>query len=213
MKKIILLIITFVSLFIIYKCFDKNKVNYVCVSDYYINNKINYNDYIYKYLVNSDRLGTFNINFTNKDTYSIYKDILNNRTIRINNKDFYFKKVLRESDVVIINVGMGELSSFYNKYNMNENNNFFNKLYFDIEKLIKEVKKYAKETIIFIGLYNPTNYYDAKTDEFFYNIDTKLNKLMMNNDINYIDLYELIKNSNNKENISFKIASILEFYI
>lgn len=212
MKKIILLIITFICLFIIYSFFDKNKVNYVSISDYYVINN-NYNNDIYKYLINNDRLGSFNTCFNNKNVSSIYKDLLNNRTIRDKKNEYYFKKVLRESDVVIINVGMGELSSFYNKYNMNENNNFFNKLYFDIEKLIKEVKKYAKETIIFIGLYNPTNYYDAKTDEFFYNIDTKLNKLMMNNDINYIDLYELIKNSNNKENVSFKIASILEFYI
>ena len=72
-----------------------------------------------------------------------------------------------------------------------------------------------------MGYYNPTDYYDSKTDEFFCDIDIKLNRLMMINDISYIDLYEQVKGNRYKDNLNStflnirgneKIAEIIEFY-
>ena len=207
MKKILGLLFSIICLFLIYHLFDKNKVNYVSVSE----NLYSYNDYVKDYLISKKRLNSFNTEFINNSINNLYKDLKNNRTIRVNNNDYYFKKVLRESDFVVINIGMTELNNSYDKYDMNKNNSFFSKMYLDIERFIQEIKKYAQGKILFIGLYNPSNYYDANTDRFFYDVNIKLNELMLKNNIIYIDLYEMAKN--NKENIQEKIANIINFYL
>lgn len=94
-------------------------------------------------------------------------------------------------------------------------------MYNNLEKLIQEVKKYAQGTILFLGYYNPTNYYDAKTDEIFYYMDVKLYQLMQEYNITYIDLYEIMKNGSYKDDLNSlylnadgqeKIAEILREY-
>ena len=72
-----------------------------------------------------------------------------------------------------------------------------------------------------LGYYNPTNYYDSKTDEFFYDMDIRLNELMMSNDIIYLDLYEVIKSNRYKDSDKHvlnirgfkKIANLIEYYL
>ena len=98
----------------------------------------NYN-YIEDYLVNKETIGTYNDLFICSSICDLYKEINNNKTIRVDNKDYYFKKVLRESDVLIINVGMKELSNTFDKYDMNNNYQYLNKLYYDMQNLINEI--------------------------------------------------------------------------
>lgn len=225
MKKIITLVMTFLGIFFIYCTFNNHHINYVSIGDNIMNNNlnnINYNQFIKDFLTKKKWLSSFNTSYYNNSVLSLYRDLLNNRTIKNNDEEYYFKKVLRESDILVISVGMEELSKNYSKNNMTNNYLYFEKMYQRIERLVNEIKKYAKGKILFIGYYNPTNYYDAKTDEFFYDINTKLNRLMMNNGITYIDLYELIKGNSYKDNINSislnnegykKLASIIEFYL
>ena len=205
MKKIITLVMTFLGIFFIYFSFNNHHINYVSIGDNIMNNNlnnINYNQFIKDFLTKKKWLSSFNTSYYNNSVLSLYRDLLNNRTIKNNDGEYYFKKVLRESDILVISVGMEELSKNYSKNNMTNNYLYFEKMYQRIERLVNEIKKYAKGKILFIGYYNPTNYYDAKTDEFFYDINTKLNRLMMNNGITYIDLYELIKGNSYKDNIN-----------
>ena len=229
MKKIICLLLTFFSIFLIYRHFDNHKINYVSLGDGLIKgmNSSNiayygYNDFVKEYLSRNNKISTFNNYFYNKTILEITEDIKNNRTIWINDKEFFLKKVLRESDILVISVGMEELFENYQKYDMEQNYIYFNKMYVDIENLVKEVKKYTKGMILFLGYYNPTNFYDSKTDEFFCDIDIKLNRLMMVNDISYIDLYEKVKGNRYKDNIDTpflnvrgyeKIAETIEYYL
>lgn len=228
MKKIFCVLITLLLIFLIYKQFDNHKINYLSIGDGLIRgmNSFNvenygYNDYIYEYLKQKNKLNSFNNSFYNTKIMNLLEDIKKNRTIWSRNSEFYLKKLLRESDFLVISIGMEELAKNYNSDNMDDNYIFFNKMYIAIEKLIIEIKKYAKGKIVFIGYFNPTNYYDSKTDEFFYNVDIKLNRLMMNNNITYIDLYEMVKGRRFKDNIKTpflnvkgykKLAEIIEFY-
>ena len=215
------LLITLVSIYFIYFYFNKTNIDYLAISDNIMAKNINYSDYLKEEVEKNKKIKEFNPYFINDSIILLYQDIINNRTIRIDNKDYFIKRSLRESDFVIISVGMEELSNNYNKYDMKDNYNYFNKMYLDIEKLINEIKKYVQDKIIFLGYYNPTNYYDSKVDEFFYDMDIRLNRLMVNNNITYIDLYELVKGNSYKEknsvylnNLAHKrIANILEFYI
>ncbi len=220
LKKTIAFISFIFSFFLIYKLFDNNKINFVSISDYSINSDYNYNDYLLEYLTNRKRLGTFNNSFVNIDILSIYKDVLNNRTIRVNNNDYYFKKVLRESDFIVISAGMNEIINNYDKYDMNKNKKLFSSIYSNVKLLIKEIRKYSKGKIVFLGYYNPTNYYDSLVDEVFYDLDNKLNKLMLDNKISYISLYELIKGNKYKNNKAIinkegfiKISNSIIFYL
>lgn len=228
LKKIIIYGLTFLALFLIYRHFDTKKINYVSIGDG-ITRGINsygiesygYNDFIYDYLKKKNKLGTFNSYFYNGTITGLTKDIKDNRTIRVDYEEYYIKKILRESDVLVISVGEDELSANYQKYDMETNYIYFDKMYADIENLIKEIKLYAKGKIIFLGYYNPTNYYDSKTDEFFYDMDIRLNELMMSNDIIYLDLYEVIKSNRYKDSDKHelnirgfkKIANLIEYYL
>lgn len=142
----------------------------------------------------------FNNVFNNSTITNIYQDIKNNRTINIDENTYYIKKSLRESDVLVISIGMEELANNYNKYNSSSNTIYLNKIYLDIINLINEIKKYAYSKVIFFGYYNPTNYYDSSVDDIFYDINNKLKKLMDDNSIIYVDLYELVKRGNINEN-------------
>ena len=161
-----------------------------------------------------------NNRFNSNKISDLTKDVKSNKTLWDNNETFFIKKELRESDYLIINIGIFELNDFYNAFDMDNNYILFKKLYQNLEELLVEIKKYTKDTIIFLGYYNPTDYYDSKTDKFFYNVDLKLNRLMMDNDIIYISTYELVKGNKYKDNNyllnkegALRIAETLYFYI
>ena len=199
MKKLTVLLITILLILLIYNLFCNHKPNYVSISDISINNN----------LINLNKLGKYN-SFYSPTIIDVYQDIKNNKTIKVDGEIYYLKKVLRESDIVVISVGMQELSSNFSKFDMNSNYNYFNKMYLNIIELIKEIKRYAYGKIIFVGYCNPTNYYDANIDRFFYDVNIKLERLMIDNDIIYLDLYEL-----KKENTDYdkKLANAIMFYI
>lgn len=229
MKKIVLIIIIFLGLFYIYHLFDHHKINYVSIGDGLIQGKnslgqlnYGYNDFIKDYLIKTNHLASFNNSYYSSKISDLTDDIKNNRTIWNGNNEFFVKKVLRESDVLVISIGMEELSHNYNKYNMESNIMMFEKIYNDVEKLIFEIKKYAHGIILFVGYYNPTIYYDSKADSFFCNLNIRLNRLMMTNRILYIDMYEIVKENHYKDNLDTpflntrgyaRLAEIIKFYI
>ena len=229
MKKIFFLIMLFVSLFVIYKLFDETKINYISIGDSLINgiNPYNnegcgYNDYVKKYLERNDKLRSFNSNYYNNSIKGLTEDIRNNRTIMVDDKEYFLKKILRESDIIVISSGMDELSFNYQEDDMPYNYQYFSKMYQDIEELIKEVKKYSINAIVFIGYYNPHKDYTSDVDEYFYYINEKLSDLMQKNNIIYLDIYEEIKRGNYLDNPKnyhintngyLKIANLLLKYI
>ena len=216
--------ITFFLIIGIYYLLNSYKINYVAIGNNLIKDTqaLGYNDLIKDYLESQNKLSSFNTCFYNNSIMSLTEDIKKNRTIWFNDNEYFIKKVLRESDFLVISIGMDELASHYDKQDINHNNLYFQKMYDMIENLIYEVKKYAQGKIIFLGYYNPTSYYDSKTDEFFYNVNLKLNRLMMNNGITYIELYEKMK-GHRFQNDTFpsfpnnkgyqEIARVIEFYL
>ncbi len=223
LKKFFFLFITLLLIIIIYSNNYSKRVNYVSLSDSIFNSSLNYynyNDYVKEKLVKKNRLGSYDNIFNNHSILGIYKDINNNRTIRLNGEDHYLKKVLRESNFIVLSIGMEELALHYDSIDMKKNEKFFQKMYSNLELLLTEINKYAYGNIIFLGYYNPTNNYNALTDAFFYNINIKLNRLMMSHGIIYIDLYELVKGNDYKiDNVRLnskayeKISKIIWFYI
>ena len=221
MKKIIYIVLTIIAIFSIYIDNNIKKYNYVSLTNKIDNNR-NYDTYIKEYLIKNNKLHRFNNFFSNNSIHDLIKDIQNNRTIRIKEEDYYLKKVLRESDIVVVNVGVERIIKSYDKYDMNKNYRLFDELCIEIESLIKEIRKYAKGDVLLIGFYNPTNYYDSKTDELFYNTDIKLNSIMEKYSSIYIALYNKIKSNQYKDTKKpyllnsygeRMISDIIEYYL
>lgn len=182
MKKIIFLLLTVLLVYIIYSSSIK-KTNYLLIND-------SVNDLSSYINISNNKLISVNRNTIN----SLYQSIINNDTI----SDSYFKKVLRESDIIIINIGVEEISNFIINNDINKNYVYFSKLVSDIKLLISEIRKYTYGKIIFVGYYNPIKYYDSKIDSFFYNLELELNNLLKEKDIIYIPMYEIVKTNNYK---------------
>ena len=67
----------------------------------------------------------------------------------------------------------------------------------DLEKLFKELRKYAKEEIIFIGFYNPLEEENLTTERLYNYLITKTKALCKKYEIEYLDIYNLFKNNKN----------------
>ena len=214
MKKILYIVLTTISIIAIYLEYGNKKYNYVSLTNEFIINNRNYNDYVNEYLIKNNKLDSFNTYFTNNSINGLKEDIKNNRTIKIKENEYYLKKVLRESNIVVIDICMKRVIDNYSEYNMINNYYLFNKLLIEIEDLIKEIRKYAKADILFLGIYNPSNYYDSKTDELFYDYNIKLKSMLEKYSVDYIDLYEIIKSNRFKKNTnSFMLNSYGSKYI
>lgn len=196
MKKIIVLIITFLIIILIYFVFCNRNYNYVLLYD----NNMNSNEIKKIYQEINNNLKSKNIDKINYNEFyassilSLYDSIHSNKTIWINNKELFIKKVLRESDLVIISIGMEELIDNYTD-SFSNNYIFVNKMYHNIELLVHEIKKYAKNKIVFIG-YNDL-FKNNNSDYLIKNVNDKLNTFMYSNNIYFINADDIYDKKNN----------------
>ena len=206
MKKIIVMVLCLLSVFLIFIFAKDNKINYLSIGDT-LTRGINsyeafgngYNDYVKNYLKRNNLLRTFNSDYYNNSIIGFENDIINNKTIVIDDKEFYIKKMLRESDLVVISLGMDELAYYFNE-DIKEVYQEFDKMFLNLEDFINSVRDYAKNKVLFIGYYNPTNMYNSDTDELFYYIENSLKDMLKRYDVDYIELYEKVKGSNYLDN-------------
>lgn len=206
MKKIITILSCILIVFLIFVLAKDNKINYLSIGDT-LTRGINsydtygngYNDYVKNYLKRNNLLRSFNSDYYNNSIIGFESDIINNKTIVINDKEYYIKKMLRESDLLVISLGMDELSYYFNN-NINSVHQEYDKMLLNLEDFINVVRSYAKNKILFIGYYNPTNTYNSDIDELFYYIEDSLDKMLKKYDIEYIKLYEKVKRSNYLDN-------------
>ena len=203
MKKIIVPILLVIFIFIIYKANENNLIDYMVIGDSisqglnsYGNKTYGYNDYLKSYLENNNLLHKYN-DFFSKNKYYIKdltSDIVNNKNIIYNDKNYNIKKELRESDILTISIGMDELTELLNKKPIYEEiKSDLDKIINDMDDLLKIIKKYSKTKIILIGYYNPFNTYDKNTERIFSYLADKYTYLSKKYNIEYVDIYNIIK--------------------
>ena len=205
MKKIIALLVCLLSVFLIFMYSSDNKINYLSIGDT-LTRGINsydvigygYNDYVKNYLNRNDLLRSFNNDYYNNSIIGFENDIINNKTIVLNDKEYYIKKMLRESDLLVISLGMDELAYYFN--NSDRIHQEFDKMLLNLEDFINVVRDYTKNKIVFVGYYNPTKNYTSDIDELFYYIDDSLIKMLNKYDVDYISIYEKVKSGNYLDN-------------
>ena len=203
MKKILIILLCPLIVYIIFILANDNSINYVSIGDSSIKgiNQYNivgygYNDYVKNYLIRNNLEHTFNNYYFNSSIDGLKNDVQNNKILMINNHQYSIKKVLRESDLLVISTGMDELNFYLTSFRTSKFNNLMDSFYEELDGLCKIIKKYAKNDIIFIVLYNPKTYYDSDIDEFFYNLETNVAKILKKYDISYLKMYEKVKGGN-----------------
>ena len=152
MRTIIISILVILSIFLIYITNLDRKVYYLDLSI-----KDNYSKDIKKKL--SNKLEKFVSGYTKKEyrTTDLLNDIIDNKKMRVKNKNIAIKNALIKADLITLRIGDNDI-----KYKVLTNSDdlydYADSMIDDIEKLIEIVREYSKEKIIYIGLENTYGY-------------------------------------------------------
>ncbi len=216
------IIVFVVSMFIVFFTYNKfikqnSKIIYIPLGDSiaegmtpYHSIDYGYTDYIKDYLSDNNKLSFYTKKYT-KSGYTIEdikNDINNNKTIVEDNKTYYLKEILRESDLVTVTVGANDLMKgmslddipmkLLNIKSIKKDIDDVIKSYKDLLKLIKQ---YAKEEIIVTGYFNPLpkmTQYKEEIDEIVKYFNYSIEEICNDLNVKYVDLFDSL---NNKKDI------------
>lgn len=201
MKKILILGIIILSIFIIYLTTIDKKVYFLSLGDeialgftkegYY---ELNYNDYIKEYLENKNKLEIYINDFTTQGyrITDIINDINKNKELEETNKTI--KNTLIKADLVTLSIGTNDIiSQIEREYKLTKID--YNKIYKnikqiteDLDKLLKLLREYCKEDIILVGINITTE--DEKTNEIINYANETFEQISNKYNITYINQYE-----------------------
>ena len=190
--KLFILIILSLSVYFIYNYTNNSKIKILIIGDY-LTDKLNKNKYLSKYESNHKNY-IINKNYIKKDL------TINELLLLVKNTSL--KKELLESHILLLNIGYNDylFKSLLKKNNI-INNNPLEEEQIELEELLKEIRKYYKNTIYIIGYPNFNNNYL---------LTNKVNTILKEKDITYIDTYNLTKNENEENNIYRLIIKEIE---
>ena len=195
MKKILLMLIIFVAVFLIYLFNIDNKIYYLSLESFNEFNEENgdYDESVINYLSINNKLEKAIVEFS-KNNYLINDladDIRENKKIKINNKNITLKNALIKADLVTIFVGMNEINnkSLLSKNNDLKQYSYIDNLLTDLDKLLSLTREYCKEDIFIIGVYYPYHEYQAGLVDLFSYYNERYKDLASKYNMKYIDIY------------------------
>lgn len=210
MKKIIIISLIIISIFLIYLCNMDKKVYYLALGDSFAkgegpNGKIvsGYSNNIKKYLKEKKLLETYINEFSENgqrttDLINIIKD---NKAIKKGQKQITIQNALIKADLVTISIGANDLLNKINVENVIDYNQIYeyiDDLNKDLDKLLKLMREYCKEDIILIGYYNPYPYLNSKkTNDIFDYLNRKYKQTGKKYNVTYVEIDELFKENPN----------------
>jgi len=208
-KKIILILLLFLSCYIIYQFTKNNNIYYLSIGDSLAvgttqNGSIGYgySDYIKDYLKESNKLKGYNKAFTNNNyrITDLLRIIQYNETIKIDNQEISLTRLIKKADIITLSIGMNEL---YYKLNSNTDNiySYMNQMLSDIKRLLEHINYFNHKKVFVLNYYNVTgNNYDI-----FSYLNYELKELVLEEGFEYIDLTNIFDNNPTffKNNSSF----------
>ena len=195
-KRIFVILIILITILIYYK-FENKKINYVAIN---ITEKENYSDYFVK---NIKKLGKFNkILETKMSSEELLEDIDNNIEIYEN---VTIQNIINSASIITIMLNPNEI---YNTKTYNELEIIIN----NINQILSKIRKISNAKIYFLGFYNI--YDNEEKDNKIIYTNSKIENLCKKYKIDYIDLYNVLKNRKylfyiNDNNLPNKDANIM----
>ena len=202
MKKIISILILFLSCYFIYNLTIDNELFYLSIGDGIAKgitddgnvSEYNYTDSIKYYLTSKNKLKGFNNSFVDKDyrITDLLRIIKYKEEIVVNNDHISINELLKKADIVTISLGMNEL---YYKILVDNNNiySYIDGMLNDMKLLLKEVDRYNHKKVIVLGYYNTTN----NNKDIFNYVNYKLKNIVNKRGFEFIDLDKIINNNAN----------------
>ena len=170
MKKILFIIIICIFVYFIYNGITDRNIKYLYIGS---------NDYNrYNILIKDNYIMKEYTTYIRDDDYRVMdliNDIVDNR--KINNRKF--QNLLVKSNIIVISTGINDL-----EYKEKLNYNYVDELINDIEKLLKLIRKYNKDTIYVLGYYDKNEYYKYT--------NKRLKEICKTNNVKYIDIEKSI---------------------
>ncbi len=201
MKKILIIGLVLLSIFLIYLTNMDKKVYYLALGDslereYLDNSEIyGYSHYIKNYLKEKDLLERYSDDFAKVDTRitDIIRDINNNKKVTTSKGSFSLKNALIKADLITVNISSNDVFNKLSKDNVifNDVYDYIDNLAFDLDRLFELMREYCKEDIIMIGPYNP--YSDVDRVDVYEYFNKKYKDVCLKYDIIYIDLSDVKK--------------------
>ena len=197
MKITIVLIIFLIIVVLSYFIMSKREMNYTILGEKEIfsNNLVskNFSDLIYEKLSTEKNFGFYSKEFIKEDIRII--DLIN--IIKDNQKsdNLSIQNILNRTNILILNIGNSEIYYKLSKLDIEENNDktvyrYLDEITKDMVKLLKEIKKYNNSDIYVLGYYNNTN--NMNNDKYYKYINNLMNNYCKNNNIYFIDTYEIL---------------------
>lgn len=215
MKKIISILILFLSCYFIYNLTIDNELFYLSIGDGIAKgitddgkvSEYNYTDSIKNYLISKNKLKGFNNSFVDKDyrITDLLRIIKYKEEIVVNNDHISINELLKQADIVTISLGMNEL---YYKILVDNNNiySYIDGMLSDMELLLKEVDRYNHKKVIVLGYYNTTN----NNKDIFNYVNYKLKNIVDKRGFEFIDIDKTINNNTNyfTKNTNFYLNNV-----
>ena len=151
MKKILIIGLVLLSLFLIYLTNMDKKVYYLALGDslereYLDNSEIyGYSHFIKKYLKEKDLLERYSDDFAKVDTRitDIIRDINNNKKVTTSKGSFSLKNALIKADLITVNISSNDVFNKLNKDNLifNDVYDYIDNLAFDLDRLFELMRE------------------------------------------------------------------------
>ena len=205
MKKILFVVIIVLLVFLVYKVFLDNQIYYLNLDT--ISND-DYSKYYKETLEKNNQLEYYNNDYKVEDyrITDLIRLIKDNTEIVVNGKRQTIDHALIKADIITVWVGMNELSYKINTEDIQELYHYSDTILMDLEELFLLLRKFSKEKIIFMNFYNPG---DSKYDEVISYLNSKMNAIAIEYEIDVLDVSHIVNNKIEPEDYK-KINSILE---
>ena len=183
MKKIILILFLFLSCYIIYNLTEEKGLSCLVIGGNIADNE---------YIKSNNLIKNYNNTYIDKD-YRII-DLINtikyNEEKDLDNKKISIHRLLKNTDILIISIGMNDL---YYKLNTDTLNiyTYLNDMLNNMEILLNEINKYTYKKVIIIGYYNITN----KHNDLFTYLNYKIKRITNKYHYEYLELNDILKNN------------------
>lgn len=192
MKKIILILILFLSIWFIYNNTVDDKINYLVLGNDLSMGEDNYSLYVRDYLNSKNILGDYNSSFVDLDLRitDLINKIKYNDSVSINYKTVGINMLLKNADIITISIGMNEL---YYKLGINNENiyTYIKDMVSDLEELFNLINRYNHKKVFVINYYNINNY----NKDIFNYLNYYLEELCKKEDFEYVDVSEVLDNN------------------
>lgn len=203
LKKIFIISILLLSIFLIYLTTMDKKVYFVALGDSVAlgDKQTSYPKRVTEYLKSKDLLEESRLEFIQDDLRitDLMNDIEDNKKIIVNGKSKTIKNALIKADLVTLSIGNEELFYKLKTEKANDLYDYIDEMMKDMNQLLELIKEYCKEDVFILGYFNS---FSKQMDGYINYANQKLEALSKKYKMHYVDLTQLEVGKQNGEAIA-----------